>query len=134
MKLQNYSEVFMAETQNGFRKGRSCTDPTFCLKLLIEKGREFNLETHLLFVDYEKVFDNIQTQILFNILKSRHIPDTLLEALVDIYTKNKILIKFNNKLPKSVDINKEVRQGCPLLPTLFNIYLDEIRTKWQNKT
>ena len=46
--LQNYSEVFMTETQNGFRKGQSCTDPTFCLKLLIEKRREFNLETHLL--------------------------------------------------------------------------------------
>ena len=46
------------------RKGRSCTDPKFCLKLLIEKRREFNLETHLLFIDYEKAFDNIQRQIL----------------------------------------------------------------------
>jgi len=35
MKLQNYSEIFMTETQIGFRKGQSCTDPTFCLKLLI---------------------------------------------------------------------------------------------------
>jgi len=51
MKLQNYSDVFMTETQNGFRKGWSCTDPTLCLKLLIEKRREFNLETHLLFMD-----------------------------------------------------------------------------------
>ena len=120
----------MTQTLNGFRKGRSCTDRTFCLKLLIEKRREFNLETHLLFIDYEKAFDNIQRQILFNILKSRHIPDTLLKAIVDIYTKNKILIKFNNKLSKSVEINKGVRQGCPLSPTLFNIYLDEIITKW----
>ena len=111
----------MTETQNGFRKGRSCTDPTFCLKLLIEKRREFNFETHLLFIDYEKAFDNIQRQILFNILKSRHIPDTLLKAIVDIYTQNKILIKFNNKLSKSVEINKGVRQGCPLSPTLFNL-------------
>jgi len=86
-KLQNYSEIFIAETQNGFRKGRSCTDPTFCLNLLIEKRREFNLETHLLFIDYEKAFDNIKRQILFNILKSRHNPDTLLKAIVDIYTK-----------------------------------------------
>jgi len=75
MKMQKYSEIFMTAIQNGFRKGRSCTDPTFCLKLLIEKRREFNLETHLLFVDYEKTFD-----------KSRHIPDTLLKAIVDIYT------------------------------------------------
>ena len=133
MKLQNYSEVFMAETQNGFRKGRSCTDPTFCLKLVIVKRREFNLETHLLFIDYEKAFDNIERQILCNILKSRLIPDTLLKAMVDIYTKNKILIKFNNKLSKSVEINKGVRQGYPLSPTLFNIYLDEIITKWQKQ-
>ena len=37
MKMQKYSEVFMTETQNGFRKGRSPTNPTFFLKLLIEK-------------------------------------------------------------------------------------------------
>jgi len=121
MKLQKYSEVFMTETQNGSQRGWSCTDPTFCLKLLIEKRREFKLETHLLFIDYEKAFDNIQRQILFNILKSRHIPDTLLKAIVDIYKQNKILIKFNNKLSKPVKINKGVCQGCPLSPTLCNI-------------
>ena len=88
------------------------------------------METHLLFIDYEKAFDNIQRQILFNILKSRHIPDTLLKATVDIYTQNKILIKFNNKLSKRAEINKGVRRVCPLSPTLLYIYLDEIINTW----
>jgi len=66
----------------------------FALNYQLKKRREFNLETHLLFIDYEKAFDNIQRQILFNSLKSRHIPDTLLKAIVDIYTQNKILIKL----------------------------------------
>jgi transcription initiation factor TFIIIB Brf1 subunit/transcription initiation factor TFIIB len=52
---------------------------------------------------------------------------------VDIYTQNKILIKCNNKLSKPVEINKGVHQGCPLSPTLFNTYLDEIITKWQKQ-
>jgi len=65
------------------------------------------LETHLLFIYYEKAFDNTQRRILFNILKSSQIPGTLLKTIVDIYTQNKILIKFNNKLSKPVEINKE---------------------------
>lgn len=36
VKLQTCSKQFMTETQNGFRKGRSCTDVTFCLISLIE--------------------------------------------------------------------------------------------------
>ena len=80
----------MTETQNWFPKGRSCTDPKFCLKLLIEKPKEFNLETHLLFIDYEKAFAHIKRQILFNMLRTRRIPDTMLKAMVDIHTKQNI--------------------------------------------
>jgi len=53
----------MTETQHGFRKGRSCKDPTFCLKLLIEKRREYNMETHLC-TDHEKAFDSTQTYFI----------------------------------------------------------------------
>jgi hypothetical protein len=56
MKLQKYSEAFITETQNGFRKVRSCTDPIFSLKFLTEKRREFNLETRLPFIGYNKAF------------------------------------------------------------------------------
>jgi hypothetical protein len=56
-KLKKFTEQFLLECQNGFRKGRSCTDSIFTLRLLIENRREFNLETHVAFLDFEKAFD-----------------------------------------------------------------------------
>jgi hypothetical protein len=78
----------------------------------------------------KKAFDNIQRQILFNILKFRTIPDKLFDATMDIHTQNKIPVKFNSKSSKLAEINKGVRQGCPLPPTLFNINSEDIITKW----
>ena len=48
------------------------------------------MDTHLLFIDYEKAFDNIQRQILFNILKSRLISDTVEGNSGHLHTKQNI--------------------------------------------
>jgi hypothetical protein len=47
-------------------------------------------------------------KIIFDILKSRNIPSTLLKTIEDPYTKNKILIQFNSKLTILAEINKGV--------------------------
>jgi hypothetical protein len=62
----------LLENQNRFKKGHSCTDPAFCTKLVIEKRREFNLETCLAFTDHEKVFDKFKRHILFNTLQEKY--------------------------------------------------------------
>jgi hypothetical protein len=59
-KLKNITEDFLLECQNEFRKGRSCIYCAFCMKFLTEKRREFNLETHFAFVDYEKAFGKVK--------------------------------------------------------------------------
>lgn len=46
-KLTESAEKFMLECQNGFRKGRSCTNASYTVKLMIEKRVEFNRETHI---------------------------------------------------------------------------------------
>lgn len=130
-KLKLYTENFIDEEQCGFRKGRSCIDAAFTLKLLIERRREFNLETHLLFLDYEKAFDEVRRPLLFNILKNKHVPNPLFAAITRIYENNDIKVKLDSKLTKPISINKGVRQGCPLSPTLFNIYINEIISEWK---
>jgi len=79
-----------------------------------------------MFIDYEKAFDSIQEQVF-------DISYTLLQAVVDIHTQNKILVKLNSILSKLAKINTGVCQGCPLSPTFFNIYLDGIVITWQKE-
>jgi hypothetical protein len=50
----------------------------FALNYWLRKMREYNWDTHLLFLDYEKSFDSVQKQIWFNIFEARSIPDELL--------------------------------------------------------
>jgi hypothetical protein len=61
------------------------------------KRREYNLEMHLLFIDYEKAFDNVNREKLFQILETKLILDKLLQAIVDMYTANKFTIKMNTE-------------------------------------
>jgi hypothetical protein len=100
-------------------------DSTFTLILLIEKRREFNLETHIAFLDFEKAFDSVKRHTLSEILQEKNIPNLLLQNIMEIYKDNEILIKINNITTDTKSINKGVRQGCPLSRTLFNVKLFE---------
>jgi retron-type reverse transcriptase len=53
----------------------------------------------------------------------------LLRSVIAIYSGNKIKAKINNPVSEEHTINHGVRQGCPVSPTLFNIYMNEIIVK-----
>jgi len=52
-------ETVLLEEKNGFRIGRLCIDNVFIIKQIVEKRREFNLETHMAFLDLEIAFDRV---------------------------------------------------------------------------
>ena len=52
-----------------FRKGRSYSDNVTIMCQSNEKRKECNLETHIAFTDYEKAFDQVNRDILWQILE-----------------------------------------------------------------
>jgi hypothetical protein len=116
----------MEEEQCGFRKGRSCVDAIFTAQQITEKSKERNLPLLLLFIDYEKAYDNVNRDMLWQVMEEK-IPNSLLRTIKRIYKNTKVSIKFNDDTTSDpIQINKGVRQGYDLSPILFNAYINQI--------
>jgi hypothetical protein len=58
-RFKTVSETTLLDEQNSIRIGTSCIDNAFIIKQAIEKRREFNLETHMAFLDLGNTFDGV---------------------------------------------------------------------------
>ena len=77
-RLQQYVNCELTNVQAGFRKGRGARDQIAKIPWIIKKAREF--QKNICFIDYAKVFDYVDHNKLWKILKEMGIlPDLPLE-------------------------------------------------------
>ena len=76
-RLQQYMNREFPDVQAGFRKGRGTRDQIANFCWIIKKAREFQKNMYFCFIDYAKVFDCVDHNKLWKILKEMGIPDHL---------------------------------------------------------
>ena len=84
-KLQQYVKRELPDLQAGFRKGRGTRDQIANTRWIMEKGREFQKNIYLCFIDYTKAFDCVHHNRLWNILQEIGIQDHLTCLLRNMY-------------------------------------------------
>ena len=77
---------------------------------------------YFFFFDYAKVFDCVDHNKLWKILKEMGIPDHLTCLLRNLYASQKATVRTEHGTMDWFQIGKEVHQGCILSPCLFNLY------------
>ena len=125
-RLRERVEDKMDEWQHGFRPNRSTIDLIFALKMVCEKGWEFNRKMYLAFVDLEKAFDRIPRGVLWNILRTREygIPEKLRKAIKSTYTNSLCKVKTQMDDGDWFEVDTGVKQGSVLSPILFILFMD----------
>ena len=123
-RLQKDMEGRLHDAQHGFRPNRGTADCLFSMRQLVELARSHATPLHAAFVDFRKAFDSVNHEVMWRILKARGVHPKLLALIKDLYSGSRARVTAHGTESGWFDIRTGVRQGCPLSPLLFNIYMD----------
>src|SRR6218665_3723247 len=112
--------------QYGFRKGKGTRDAIGALRVLTERSLQHGQNIYVCFVDYEKAFDRVDWNKLMNALRRIGADWKDRRLIGNLYMDQKVRIRIEGECSEPRVIGRGVRQGCPLSPILFNIYIEEI--------
>lgn len=83
-----------------------------------------NAAGYIVSLDQKKAYDKVKYEDLFTTLREYQIPGTLIAVLQAAYTANVARFCMAGILGQPVQLERGVRQGCPLAPILFIIAID----------
>ena len=126
------NQNILDENQFGFRDSRSTADCIFILQSLIQKSLDNKSKLYCAFVDYEKAFDTIIHDAMWIKLINSGISSKIVTIIKSIYRKITASIKLNSDISSCFDICLGLKQGEPLSPLLFVIFINDVRQQLQN--
>ena len=86
---------------------------------MIEKGKKLCA----VFVDLEKAYDKVCREELWEALRSYGVSGGLLRVIKSMYQASEASVRVDGEVSEWFGVKQGVRQGCPLSPWLFNIFL-----------
>ena len=119
----------LADTQSGFRKGRSTLDQLARLANVIRTARLRKRKVLAIFLDLEKAFDLMWRSGVILKLAEYGIKGRTLRWIRDFLTDRKIRVKIEDKYAEFKEQENGSPQGVVLSPTLFNVIADSLKQK-----
>lgn len=114
----------LRKEQAGFRSKKSTTEQIFILRNILEQANEWRVGLYVHFVDFEKAFDSVHRESLWNIMKSYGIPHKMVRVIAGIYQGFECAVVDGSETSEWFKIKSGVKQGCVMSGFLFLLALD----------
>ena len=145
-------EHFLVDSQAGFRTDQECVGQVGALLEIIQRWTkkqtksklrgdiEELLRAYVCFIDFKKAYDMVPHEAMLYKLRIYGIVGKTYEFIRTLYAKSKINVRVEDVYSPSVPLERGLRQGCPLSPILFSIFINDIlrkptiqRREWEPK-
>uniref|UniRef100_A0A3B3CA37 Reverse transcriptase domain-containing protein n=1 Tax=Oryzias melastigma TaxID=30732 RepID=A0A3B3CA37_ORYME len=107
------------EEESGFMPGRNISNNIRLILDMIDYNEYIRDDSFILFVDFYKAFDTISHSFMIRVIKEFGFGERFLKAIEVLYNGCNSSIKLAHGTTPRFDINRGIRQGCPLSPFLF---------------
>ena len=111
-----------AKDQKVFRRNHSTMDHLVMLRIIKDEFHNSKSNLFCCFVDFRKAFDMLPKN-----LEELKVPFELRAVAIRLHENVIAKFKTNEGWLKDIKCNIEVKQGSPLSPTLFGIYIDKLK-------
>ena len=92
----------------------------------LKKQKGSRKKIYFCFIDYAKLFDCVDHNKLWKILKDMGIPDHLTCLLRNLYASQEVTVRTGHGTTDWFQTGKGICQGCILSPCLFNLHAEYI--------
>ena len=84
-RMKNPIDNVLRDEQAGFRKKRSCADQIATLRIIVEQSIKWQSPLDTCFIDFEKAFDSVDRESIWNILLHYGVPIKFFDIIKALY-------------------------------------------------
>ena len=123
-RLQRVLPYIINDDQTGYMKGRFIGNNVRIVLDIFEICEEENRPGALIMLDYQKAFDTVEWNFLFEALRKFNLGENFIRWVNILYTNPTFSVKNNGWISKKLTMSRGIRQGCPLCALLFIIAVE----------
>ena len=128
-RLKRVINKLIHTDQNGYIKGRNIGYNIRLIQDVIEYFENDNIEGAILFIDFHKAFDTVNHNFLHVVLQKFQFGSSFCKWVETIYNKAEACFTNNGWTSRPFEIQRGIRQGCPLSALLFLLVVEILANK-----
>ena len=128
-RLQKVIGLLIHPDQVGYIKGRFIGENIRIIEDVMQYTTQNGVAGLIVLIDFEKAFDTIEWDFLFDALKSYNIGSVFLSWVKLLYSDITSCTINNGYLSNNFELSRGIRQGCPISALLFILVAEILSIK-----